>query len=122
MLLFPISFSGAVQDAPQFYTGSDLQQRVMRQTGVHLVELVDAEDQRAGQCPAGQRILRVAGTRDQVGNHIFTRLGLKADSKCACACARTTRGNMSSYHTSSLKGFGWALILCSLLREKVSWL
>ena len=63
-----------MQDAPQLYSGSDLQQRVMRQTGVHLVELVDAEDQRASQCPAGQRILRVAGGRDQVGNHVFTRL------------------------------------------------
>eukprot|EP00903_Cladosiphon_okamuranus_P016857 g15545.t1 len=58
------------KDAPQLYSGSDLQQRVMRQTGVQLVELVDAEDQRAGQCPAGQRILRVTGGRDQVSSAV----------------------------------------------------
>eukprot|EP00752_Nemacystus_decipiens_P004070 g3725.t1 len=59
-----------LKDAPQLYAGSDLQQRAMRQTGVQLVELVDAEDQRACQCPAGQRILRVAGGRDQVNSAV----------------------------------------------------
>lgn len=66
------------------YSGSDLQQRVMRQTGVHLVELVDVEDQRASQCPAGRRILRVAGGREQVRQQVFARL----NQKCACACAK----------------------------------
>lgn len=74
MLFCPICVSGAAQDAPQLYIGSDLQQRVKRQTGVHLVELVDAEDQRASQCPAGQRVLRVAGGRDQVRKRVTARL------------------------------------------------
>lgn len=35
------------------------------------IELVEEDDQRASQCPAGQRLLRVAGGRDQVGVQSF---------------------------------------------------
>lgn len=79
MHLCRICFSGAMQDAPQVYSGSELQQRVMQQTGVH-VALVDAEDQRASQCPAGQTILRVAGGRDQVGKTKFRQVRFEPGS------------------------------------------
>lgn len=49
------------------YGGSELVERIKTQTAVYLLELVDEEDARAKQCPAGQRLLRVAGGRDQVG-------------------------------------------------------
>lgn len=81
-----------MQDAPLIYSGSDLQQRVMRQTGVHLVELVDAEDQRASQCPTGQRILRVAGGRDQVGKIVVAWLCLRPAR--ALALARSNNAGM----------------------------
>ena len=66
-LLKSLLLCGVEQDAPQFYRGSEFLHRMKMQTAVHLIELVDAEDQRASQCPAGQRLLRVAGARDQVG-------------------------------------------------------
>lgn len=56
-----------LQDAPQVYGGSELVERIKTRTGVYLFEFVDEDDARAKQCPAGQRLLRVAGGRDQVG-------------------------------------------------------
>lgn len=63
-----LSILNIIQDAPKVYGGSDLVHKVKTRTAVHLLELVDVEDQRASNCPAGQRLLRVAGGRDQVGN------------------------------------------------------
>lgn len=60
-------FVGVLQDVPRVYGGSELVHRVQKQTAVAFIELVEEDDQRASQCPAGQRLLRVAGGRDQVG-------------------------------------------------------
>ncbi|CAM9641707.1 unnamed protein product, partial [Ectocarpus fasciculatus] len=59
-------FMVPLKDAPQVYGGSELVERIKTRAGVYLFELVDEEDARAKQCPAGQRLLRVAGGRDQV--------------------------------------------------------
>ncbi|CAM9318137.1 unnamed protein product, partial [Ectocarpus sp. 12 AP-2014] len=59
-------FMVPLKDTPQVYGGSELVERIKARTAVYLLELVDEEDARAKQCPAGQRLLRVAGGRDQV--------------------------------------------------------
>lgn len=46
--------------------GAELVDRIRERTSVHL-ELLEADDPRAAMCPADQRLLRVAGGRDQVG-------------------------------------------------------
>ena len=46
--------------------GAKLVEMIRERTSVHL-ELLETEDPRAGVCPPGQRLLRVAGGRDQVG-------------------------------------------------------
>lgn len=46
--------------------GAKLAEMIRERTSVRL-ELLEAEDPRAGVCPAGKRLLRVAGGRDQVG-------------------------------------------------------
>lgn len=46
--------------------GAKLAEMIRERTSVRL-ELLEAEDPRAGVCPTGQRLLRVAGGRDQVG-------------------------------------------------------
>lgn len=61
------------------YGGSDLVHNVKMRTAVHLLELVDAEDHRASQCPAGQRLLRVAGGRDQVGKQSAVKVRISGD-------------------------------------------
>lgn len=56
----------ARQDTALVEGQSELLRGITGQTAVHL-ELVEVEDPRASNCPAGQRLLRVAGGRDQVG-------------------------------------------------------
>lgn len=53
------------KDTAQVNNDSELVRKIKDQRSVHL-ELVEVEDPRASQCPPGQRLLRVAGGRDQV--------------------------------------------------------
>lgn len=46
---------------------SEVVQAIKGKTSVHL-ELLETDDPRAVECPTGQRLLRVAGGRDQVGD------------------------------------------------------
>lgn len=55
-----------MQDTEQVRSDSEIVQTVKGKTSVHL-ELLETDDPRAAECPAGQRLLRVAGGRDQVG-------------------------------------------------------
>lgn len=75
LLPFVLCFVGVPQDVSQVHGGSELVHRVQMQTAVYLIGLVEEDDQRASQCPTGQRLLRIAGGRDQVGLQSFARLG-----------------------------------------------
>ena len=64
-MYYTVLHSTALKVTQQVSNNSQLVRMIKGRTSVHL-ELVDLEDHRATQCPPGQRLLRVAGGRDQV--------------------------------------------------------
>lgn len=68
VVVFPLSPAAIFikQEVQQVHDSSDMMDGIKSRTGCS-IELLDLDDPRAALCPKGQRLLRVAGGRDQVG-------------------------------------------------------
>lgn len=82
---------GAPQEAQLLLHSSDIMHVVKSKTGCS-IELLDVDDPRAVLCPKSQRLLRVAGGRDQVGvRYLHARLVVVRDGFFVGEYAGATR-------------------------------